>query len=315
MITYAESTGFGDCGSLGGESYAGSKDSVDTGGGDCGSPGTLVSPALNMLPPPIAADYDLERQQRLNTLDPDETDEEELAKIETLRQHVYGALGITSADEVPEDLFPLFGKSSLVRFGRAKRWKYKRATKMFVEMLCWYRSYDLPRQMRQWENVDSESHVGRVFQKYMPIGTFGTDKRGAPVFYSLPDVREIGFEAYERGSLYLIHKTVRSIEDVSLERGRHLLHANVVFDMQDVSWVRLIANLKPFARHVKTQDDNMPERLYTCLVIRAPLVFTAAWKLLKPLLATETVDKVSILGRRAGPTALGGPSPWAPGWS
>jgi len=67
--------------------------------------------------------------------------------------------------------------------------------------------------------------------------------------------------------------------------------------MQDVSWVRLIANLKPFARHVKTQDDNMPERLYTCLVIRAPLVFTAAWKLLKPLLATETVDKVSILGR------------------
>ena len=185
--------------------------------------------------------------------------------------------------------------------------------------------------MRQWENVDSESHVGRVFQKYMPIGTFGTDKRGAPVFYSLPDVdikglvsppphplpppaqlhcspiprpvphspqvREIGFEAYERGSLYLIHKTVRSIEDVSLERGRHLLHANVVFDMQDVSWVRLIANLKPFARHVKTQDDNMPERLYTCLVIRAPLVFTAAWKLLKPLLATETVDKVSILGR------------------
>ena len=68
--------------------------------------------------------------------------------------------------------------------------------------------------------------------------------------------------------------------------------------MQDVSWVRLIANLKPFARHVKTQDDNMPERLYTCLVIRAPfLVFTAAWTLLKPLLATETVDKVSILGR------------------
>ena len=64
--------------------------------------------------------------------------EEELAKIETLRQHVLGALGITSADEVPEDLFPLFGKSSLVRFGRAKRWKYKRATKMFVEMLCWY---------------------------------------------------------------------------------------------------------------------------------------------------------------------------------
>ncbi len=75
----------------------------------------------------------------------------------SLRQHVYGALGITSADEVPEDLFPLFGKSSLVRFGRAKRWK--RATKMFVEMLCWYRSYpsyDLPRQMRQWENVDNE---------------------------------------------------------------------------------------------------------------------------------------------------------------
>ena len=97
----AESTGFGDCGSLGGESYAGSKDSVDTGGGDCGSPGTLVSPALNMLPPPIAADYDLERQQRLNALDPDETDEEELAKIETLRQHVLGALGITSADECP----------------------------------------------------------------------------------------------------------------------------------------------------------------------------------------------------------------------
>ena len=152
-------------------------------------------------------------------------------------QHVLGALGITSADEVPEDLFPLFGKSSLVRFGRAKRWKYKRATKMFVEMLCWYTA---PLTCRdrcgsgKTSTARATTHVGRVFQKYMPIGTFGTDKRGAPVFYSLPDVdikglvsppphplpppaqlhcspiprpvphspqvREIGFEAYERGS-------------------------------------------------------------------------------------------------------------------
>ena len=257
----------------------------------------------SLLPPPISADYyDKEFAAAINALEPAEMDATEKINVEVLRNKIYEAVGFGS-ENIPDDLFPLFSKARMLQFGRARKWNYKKSTEMFVNMLTWYRTYDLPQQMARWEMVDAKGRSGAIFRRYMCLGGFGKDKRGVPVMYIRPGtdikglVREIGYEAYERGSLHQLWCLGRELEKTSLAFGKHLVCGSVVFDYSDFSWSMTYSNIKPFGKHVKIQDDNFPERLYTCLICRAPWVFSGIWRLFKPFLSVDTCAKVKILGR------------------
>ena len=47
---------------------------------------------------------------------------------------------------------------------------------------------------------------------------------------------------------------------------------------------------------IKVMDDNFPERLHVCYVVRAPWIFNAMYKVVSPMLAADTKAKVKILG-------------------
>lgn len=245
---------------------------------------TPTNTAKSLLPAPISSDYyDVDFTTAVNALEPDDMTQEEAAHIETLRTSIHGALNFDQTGacnlSVPKDLLPLFSKARLLQFGRArqntaKKWDFTKSTSMFIDMLIWYRAYDLPAQVAQWENVDSKGFAGAVFRKWVCCGAFGVDKRGVPVMHVRPGfdikglVRAIGYEAYERGSLHQLWYIGKGLEEASLKHGKHLVSGCVVLDYLDFSWTRTYNNLKPFGKHVKIQDLNFPERLYTCLICR-----------------------------------------------
>jgi hypothetical protein len=270
----------------------------------------LTTTTTNPLPPPVSADYyDLEFATAVNDLEPDEMSDEEKENVEQLREKIHEALGF-DRNSIPKDILPLFSKARFLQFGRArqskaKKWNFEKSVSMYIDMLKWYRTYDLPQKVAQWENVDSKGRAGEIFRKWMCVGAFGSDKRGVPVFHvkSGADikglVREIGYEAYERGSLHQIWYIGKDLEKASLKHGKHLVAGCVVFDYIDFSWTRAYNNIKPFGKHVKIQDANFPERLYTCLICRVPWIFNGIWTIFKPFLARDTVAKINILGRSA----------------
>ena len=97
----------------------------------------------------VMTNYDPEKVAAVNALEP-ECDDVERANIKILQASIFSAVGFQEAG-IPADVLPMFSRTRILQFGRARQWDMAKSTSMFVDMLKWYRSHmtDYPAQIKK----------------------------------------------------------------------------------------------------------------------------------------------------------------------
>ncbi|KAL5987975.1 hypothetical protein ACLOJK_035737 [Asimina triloba] len=156
---------------------------------------------------------------------------------------------------------------TLVRFLKAREWNVDKAHKMLVDCLNW-------RIQNEIDNILAKPIVPadlyRAIRSSQLIGMSGYSKEGLPVF-----VIGVGLSTFDKAS---VHYYVQSHIQLNEYRDR------VVFP----------AATKQQGRHI-VDDLNYPEKTDTYYIVNAPYIFSACWKVVKPLLHERTRRKMQVL--------------------
>lgn len=205
-------------------------------------------------------------------------------------------------DEVDEPLKVTFKNihmgypsETLVRFLKAREWSIPKAHKMLVDCLNW----------RIQNHIDIilnkpiiPADLYRKIRDSQLVGMSGYTKDGHPVF-----AIGVGLSTYDKASVnYYVqsHIQINEYRDrvilpaASKKYGRHIGTCVKVLDMTGLKLSAL--NQLKLLTIISTVDDlNYPEKTETYYIVNAPYIFSACWKVVKPLLQERTRRKVQVL--------------------
>ncbi|CAN1336575.1 Phosphatidylinositol/phosphatidylcholine transfer protein SFH1 [Linum perenne] len=166
---------------------------------------------------------------------------------------------------------------TLARFLRARDWNVPKAHKMKPIVPA-----DLYRSVR-----DSQL-----------IGMSGYSREGLPVF-----AMGVGLSTFDKASVhYYVQSHIQLNEyrdrvilpSASKKYGRPITTCIKVLDMTGLKLSAL--NQIKLMTVISTVDDlNYPEKTNTYYIVNAPYIFSACWKVVKPLLQERTRKKVQIM--------------------
>ena len=83
-----------------------------------------------------------------------------------------------------------------------------------------------------------------------------------------------------------------------MRNGKHPVKSVCIIDLHGLEWGRTRRSIASFNKSCAMLDAYFPERLFVALVVRAPWIFSAIYKLISPALDAGTRDKVGTLGVR-----------------
>ncbi|CAN1336577.1 Phosphatidylinositol/phosphatidylcholine transfer protein SFH9 [Linum perenne] len=193
---------------------------------------------------------------------------------------------------------------TLARFLRARDWNVPKAHKMLIDSLHW----------RVQNEIDSilakpivPADLYRSVRDSQLIGMSGYSREGLPVF-----AMGVGLSTFDKASLILetptmqVHYYVQShiqlneyrdrviLPSASKKYGRPITTCIKVLDMTGLKLSAL--NQIKLMTVISTVDDlNYPEKTNTYYIVNAPYIFSACWKVVKPLLQERTRKKVQVL--------------------
>lgn len=184
---------------------------------------------------------------------------------------------------------------ALERFLQARDEDVTRASKMLLDCLNWRVSNNI-------DGVLSSPILPKekfdAIRRSQLIGFCGFCKQGRPVF-----AIGVGNSTFDQASVdnYVqSHIQINEYRDrillpeISTKKGRPVGSCVKVLDM---TGLRLSAfrNLKTSTAIATVDDLNYPEKTDTYYIVNAPLVFSACWRAVKPLLQERTRRKVQVL--------------------
>ncbi|CAN6220848.1 unnamed protein product, partial [Urochloa humidicola] len=184
---------------------------------------------------------------------------------------------------------------TLVRFLKAREWHVNKAQKMLVESLNW-------RIQNEIDNILEKPIIPvdlyRSIRDTQLVGLSGYSKEGIPVF-----AVGVGLSTYDKASVnYYVqsHIQINEYRDrfilpmVTKKYGRPITTCIKVLDMTGLKLSAL--NQMKIVTAISTVDDlNYPEKTETYYIVNAPYIFSACWKVVKPLLQERTRKKVHVL--------------------
>lgn len=230
-------------------------------------------------------------------LEPAEASAAELAAVSKLRAllEAKGLAASAAADEAH-----LFTRATLLRFVRARPTVHK-SLEMFAAMLRWYREA-APDTARALWHAEAGSHEAALIHKYFSCGAHGVDRRGLPVVYGrygLLDleglIRRVGYERIERSAIAHQVDMRHILDERSRAAGRAFVSTVCVVDLHGLEWRRAHKCVPHLVRLGRTIDENYPERMLVCYVVRAPRTFAMLYRLVAPLLSADTRAKIRIV--------------------
>ncbi|XP_058762563.1 SEC14 cytosolic factor-like [Vicia villosa] len=183
---------------------------------------------------------------------------------------------------------------TLGRFLKARDGNVAKAHKMLIDCLHWRVENEIDKVLAKPIPTD----LYRAVRDSQLIGMSGYTKEGLPVI-----AVGVGLSTYDKASdKYYIqsHIQVNEYRDrvilptATKKYGRYSGTCVKVLDMTGLRFSAL--NQLRLLTAISTIDDlNYPEKTDTYYIVNAPYVFSACWKVVKPLLQERTRKKIQVL--------------------
>ncbi|GAU13517.1 hypothetical protein TSUD_128140 [Trifolium subterraneum] len=183
---------------------------------------------------------------------------------------------------------------TLARFLKARDGNVAKAHKMLIDCLHWRVENEIDKVLAKPIPADLYKGV----RDSQLIGMSGYTKEGLPVV-----AVGVGLSTYDKASdKYYIqsHIQVNEYRDrvilptATKKHGRYIGTCVKVLDMTGLKFSAL--NQLRLLTAISTIDDlNYPEKTDTYYIVNAPYVFSACWKVVKPLLQERTRKKIQVL--------------------
>ncbi|KAI3810201.1 hypothetical protein L1987_19811 [Smallanthus sonchifolius] len=184
---------------------------------------------------------------------------------------------------------------ALVRFLKARDGNIPKAYKMLVDCVDW-------RIQNKIDDILSKPIVPADFYRGVRdsqlIGMSGYTKEGRPVF-----AVGVGLSTYDKASIhYYVQSHIqineyrdRIIAPAAMKKfERHISTCIKVLDMTGLK-ISQLSQLKLLTVISSIDDLNYPEKTDSYYIVNAPYIFSACWKVVKPLLQERTRKKVQVL--------------------
>ncbi|KAK9057179.1 hypothetical protein SSX86_024546 [Deinandra increscens subsp. villosa] len=184
---------------------------------------------------------------------------------------------------------------ALVRFLKARDGNIPKAHKMLVDSLEWRIQNEIDDILSKPINP---ADFYRGVRDSQLIGMSGYTKEGRPVF-----AVGVGLSTYDKAS---IHYYVQSHIQINEYRDRIIApaatkkferHISTCIKILDMTGLKIsqLSQLK-FLTVISSIDDlNYPEKTDAYYIVNAPYIFSACWKVVRPLLQERTRKKVQVL--------------------
>ncbi|KAH7861449.1 hypothetical protein Vadar_026295 [Vaccinium darrowii] len=216
--------------------------------------------------------------------------EDMIKQFQTLIQQIDEPLRITF-----KTIHQGYPTETLVRFLKARDGNVSKAHKMLVDCLNW-------RIQNEIDNILAKPIVPtdlyRAVRDSQLIGLSGYSKEGLPVI-----AVGVGLSTFDKASVnYYVQSHIQMNEyrdrvilpAATKKFGRHIGTCVKVLDMTGLKLSAL--NQVKLLTVISTIDDlNYPEKTDTYYVVNAPYIFSACWKVVRPLLHQRTRNRVQVL--------------------
>ncbi|CAH9107785.1 unnamed protein product [Cuscuta epithymum] len=188
-----------------------------------------------------------------------------------------------------------YQSETLVRFLKARDGNVSKAHKMLTDCLTW-------RIQNEIDNILAKpiipSELYREIRESQLVGMSGYSKEGLPII-----AVGLGLSTFDKAS---VHYYVQSHIQMNEYRDRVILpsatkkfgrHIGTCIKILDMTGLKLSAlNHIKLLTVISTIDDlNYPEKTETYYIVNAPYIFSACWKVVRPLLQERTRKKVQVL--------------------
>ncbi|KAL8150666.1 hypothetical protein V2J09_020474 [Rumex salicifolius] len=186
-------------------------------------------------------------------------------------------------------------RETLVRFLKARDWNVDKTHKMLLECLNWRVQNDI-------DNILTKpiipSDLYRSIRESQLIGMSGYSKEGLPVV-----AIGVGHSTFDKASVnYYVQSHIQMNEYrdrvilpfASKKQGRPICTCIKILDMTGLKISQL--NQLKLLTVISTIDDlNYPEKSDRYYIVNAPYIFSACWRVVKPLLQERTRKKIQVL--------------------
>ncbi|TYH14098.1 hypothetical protein ES288_A06G192300v1 [Gossypium darwinii] len=216
--------------------------------------------------------------------------QEAILELQALMDSVEEPLNITF-----QNVHQGFRAETLVRFLKAREWNVAKAHKMLVDCLHW-RVQNTIDDILAKPIVPSELY-GAVRDSQL-IGMSGYSREGLPVF-----AIGVGLSTFDKASVHYYvqsHIQINEYRDrvilpsASKKHGRPITTCIKVLDMTGLK-LSALSKIKLLTIISTIDDLNYPEKTNTYYIVNAPYIFSACWKVVKPLLQERTRKKIQVL--------------------
>ncbi|XP_065021942.1 phosphatidylinositol/phosphatidylcholine transfer protein SFH1-like isoform X2 [Musa acuminata AAA Group] len=182
----------------------------------------------------------------------------------------------TLLDKVDEQLKATFQNmhqgyptATMMRYLKAREWCVPKAYKMLVDCLDWR----------------IQNHIDDIL-KGLPVFAIGV---------GLSTLDKASVNQYVQSHIQINEYRDRVIlPNATKKYGRHIGKCVKVLDMTGLK-LSALSHIKLMTIITTIDDLNYPEKTQTYYVVNAPYVFSACWKVVKPLLQERTRRKIQIL--------------------
>ncbi|KAF5815102.1 putative CRAL-TRIO lipid binding domain, CRAL/TRIO domain, CRAL/TRIO domain superfamily [Helianthus annuus] len=194
-----------------------------------------------------------------------------------------------------ENLHQGYPTETMIRFLKARDGNISKAHSMLVDCLKWRTENEIDKILSK-PIIPAEFY--RSVRDSQLIGMSGYTKDGRPVI-----AVGVGLSTYDKAS---IHYYVQSHIQINEYRDRVILpsatkkferHISTCVKVLDMTGLKLshLNQIKLLTVISSIDDLNYPEKTDTYYIVNAPYVFSACWKVVKPLLQERTRKKVQVL--------------------
>ncbi|KAL7244477.1 hypothetical protein ACSBR1_016678 [Camellia fascicularis] len=184
---------------------------------------------------------------------------------------------------------------TLARFLKAREGNVTKAHKMLVDCLKWRVESDIENMLAK-PIVPTDLY--RAVRDSQLIGLSGYSREGLPVF-----AIGVGLSTLDKASVHYYvqsHIQINEYRDCVIlpsatkKSGRHISKCLKVLDMTGLK-LSALSQIKLLSIISTIDDLNYPEKTLTYYIVNAPYIFSACWKVVKPLLHERTRKKIQVL--------------------